>query len=58
MGNLSSAWLYETMLEHLPVGKTENIEKTVLNGGYYTVSPRKGWRLIILNDNVCENDDW
>lgn len=57
-GELNSSWLYETMLENLPVPSTDEIKKTIMKGGYYTVSPQKGLRLIILNDNVCQLSDW
>lgn len=58
VNELNSTWLYETMLEQLPVSATDDIKKTILKGGYYTVSPRKGFRVIIMNDNICENKNW
>lgn len=58
MGDLNSAWLYEILFDYLPVQQTDEIKKTILKGGYYTASPSKGLRLIVLNDNVCENKNW
>lgn len=56
--SLNSTWLYNIMLDYLPVNTSDEIEKTIMLGGYYTASPRKGLRVIVLNDNVCELQDW
>ncbi|XP_033225368.1 sphingomyelin phosphodiesterase 1-like [Belonocnema kinseyi] len=57
---LSIVWLYEllanTWIENgwLP----ESTRSTILTGGFYTVSPKKGFRIIALNNNVCYTYNW
>lgn len=47
------------MLEHLPVGiNTQGVQESIMKGGFYTVSLKKGFRLIVMNDNVCLNRNW
>ncbi|XP_012231935.2 sphingomyelin phosphodiesterase [Linepithema humile] len=53
-------WLYNMMADlwinegWLP----ESTRSTILKGGYYTFSPKKGFRIIALNNNVCYCDNW
>nr|CAI5843402.1 unnamed protein product [Callosobruchus analis] len=35
-----------------------NHYETIVKGGYYTVSPRKGFRVVALNNNVCNIENW
>ncbi|XP_043498948.1 sphingomyelin phosphodiesterase-like [Polistes fuscatus] len=57
---LSTRWLYHLVADiwinygWLP----ESTRATILRGGYYTLSPRKGFRIIILNSNVCYCYNW
>ncbi|XP_071578444.1 sphingomyelin phosphodiesterase 1 [Temnothorax nylanderi] len=57
---LSTQWLYKMMADlwinsgWLP----ESTRSTILEGGYYTVSPKKGFRIIVLNNNVCYCYNW
>ncbi|KAL0120105.1 hypothetical protein PUN28_008043 [Cardiocondyla obscurior] len=57
---LSTQWLYEMMADlwinfkWLP----ESTRTTILQGGFYTVSPKKGFRIIALNNNVCYSYNW
>ncbi|XP_056647542.1 sphingomyelin phosphodiesterase 1-like isoform X1 [Diorhabda sublineata] len=57
--NLSSKWLFDLIFQKLskwlPV---DDIKDTILKGGYYTVSPKKGFRVIVLNSNVCNINNW
>jgi len=58
--NLSTQWLYEMIADlwidfgWLP----ESTRFTILQGGFYTVSPKKGFRIIALNNNVCYCYNW
>ncbi|XP_011690160.1 PREDICTED: sphingomyelin phosphodiesterase-like [Wasmannia auropunctata] len=57
---ISTQWLYKMMSDlwinygWLP----ESTRSTILQGGFYTVSPKKGFRIIALNNNVCYNYNW
>ncbi|CAG9854053.1 unnamed protein product [Phyllotreta striolata] len=55
----STKWLYNILLQKLskwiPI---DEAKETILKGGYYTVSPRKGFRIVVLNNNVCNTDNW
>lgn len=57
---LSTVWLYELLADlwikfgWLP----ESTRSTILKGGFYTVSPKKGFRIIALNNNVCYTYNW
>ncbi|XP_066145817.1 sphingomyelin phosphodiesterase-like [Euwallacea fornicatus] len=56
--NFSTRWLFDLIKEDwaqwLPNSAMETIEK----GGFYTVSPREGLRLVVLNSNVAYKDCW
>ncbi|XP_043271532.1 sphingomyelin phosphodiesterase-like [Venturia canescens] len=58
--NFSTEWLYklssDLWIEYgwLP----ESTRQTILQGGFYTVSPRRGHRIIALNNNVCYTFNW
>ncbi|XP_076750001.1 sphingomyelin phosphodiesterase 1 [Xylocopa sonorina] len=57
---LTTNWLYNLVADlwisygWLP----ESTRSTILQGGYYTVTPRKGFRIIVLNSNVCYSYNW
>ncbi|XP_011303537.1 sphingomyelin phosphodiesterase [Fopius arisanus] len=57
---ISTKWLYELLADiwidsgWLP----ECTRDTILKGGYYTVSPKKGFRIIGLNNNVAYTSNW
>ena len=57
---LNTQWLYNLMADlwinfgWLP----ESTRHTILQGGYYTLSPKKGFRIIALNSNVCYSANW
>lgn len=36
----------------------EETKETILKGGYYTVSPKPGFRIIAINSNVCFTFNW
>ncbi|XP_011865164.1 PREDICTED: sphingomyelin phosphodiesterase-like [Vollenhovia emeryi] len=57
---LSTAWLFKMMADlwiHLG-WLPESTRSTILQGGYYTVTPSKGFRIIALNSNVCYCFNW
>ncbi|KOC66747.1 Sphingomyelin phosphodiesterase [Habropoda laboriosa] len=58
--DLTTRWLYELMAD-LWIGYgwlPESARSTILQGGYYTVTPRKGFRIIALNSNACYSYNW
>lgn len=36
----------------------EETKETILKGGYYTVSPNPGFRIIAINSNICFTYNW
>ena len=36
----------------------ESARSTISQGGYYTAVPKKGFRIITLNSNVCYSYNW
>lgn len=57
---LSTFWLYN-MVANLWISfgwLPESTRATILQGGFYTLSPRKGFRIIALNSNVCYSYNW
>nr|CAD7259209.1 unnamed protein product [Timema shepardi] len=53
--NISSKWLFELVADIWPDYLTKEARETILNGGFYTVKLRDGFRVIVLNNNVCYN---
>ncbi|XP_050500372.1 sphingomyelin phosphodiesterase 1 isoform X2 [Diabrotica virgifera virgifera] len=57
--SLSSKWLYDLLFQKLskwmPI---DEVKDTILKGGYYTVSPKNGLRVVVLNNNVCNSGNW
>ncbi|XP_011303535.1 sphingomyelin phosphodiesterase [Fopius arisanus] len=57
---VSTKWLYELLADiwinygWLP----ESTRSSILQGGFYTLSPRKGFRIIALNNNVAYTYNW
>ncbi|XP_017885919.1 sphingomyelin phosphodiesterase 1-like isoform X2 [Ceratina calcarata] len=58
--NLTTNWVYELLADLWIAYKwlPESTRPTILKGGYYTVTPRKGFRVIALNSNVCYSYNW
>lgn len=56
----STQWLYDLLADvwisdfNLP----EETRETIRKGGYYTVVPREGFRVIALNNNDCYTFNW
>lgn len=60
LDRISTNWLYK-LIADLWIGYgwlPESTRGTIHDGGYYTVSPEKGFRVIALNSNVCYNYNW
>ncbi|XP_037721090.1 sphingomyelin phosphodiesterase [Drosophila subpulchrella] len=55
---LSTKWLYEHLYNDWSRWLPEETKETILKGGYYTVVPRKGFRIIALNSNDCYTDNF
>ncbi|XP_011303541.1 sphingomyelin phosphodiesterase [Fopius arisanus] len=58
--NLSTKWLYELLADTwIEAGwLPESTRNTILQGGFYTVSPKKGFRIIAINNNVAYIYNW
>ncbi|XP_003402022.1 sphingomyelin phosphodiesterase 1 isoform X1 [Bombus terrestris] len=58
--NLTTNWLYKLMADLWIVygWLPEHTRSTILQGGYYTVVPKRGFRIIALNSNVCYSYNW
>ncbi|CAG9854051.1 unnamed protein product [Phyllotreta striolata] len=56
--DLNQQWLFDVISEKWLHWLTDNEKETVKNGGYYTVSPKTGFRIIVLNNNVCQSENW
>ncbi|XP_020811362.1 sphingomyelin phosphodiesterase [Drosophila serrata] len=55
---ISTKWLYEHLYNDWSKWLPAETKETILKGGYYTVSPRKGFRVIALNSNDCYTDNF
>ncbi|XP_068152678.1 sphingomyelin phosphodiesterase 1 [Drosophila tropicalis] len=56
--DVSTTWLYEHLYGIWSKWLPEETKETILKGGYYTVSPRSGFRIIALNSNDCYTDNF
>jgi len=57
-GNMSISWLYETLVTNWTVWLPESTKHTINWGAYYTVLLEPGFRLVSLNMNYCNNENW
>ncbi|KDR09869.1 Sphingomyelin phosphodiesterase [Zootermopsis nevadensis] len=55
---VSTKWLYELVADLWSVWLPPDTRETILRGGFYTVLARPGFRIIVLNNNVCYNLNW
>ncbi|XP_004534319.1 sphingomyelin phosphodiesterase [Ceratitis capitata] len=55
---VNTRWLYEQLYEQWSTWLPADTKNTILEGGYYTVSPRVGFRVIALNNNDCYTSNW
>ncbi|XP_066245446.1 sphingomyelin phosphodiesterase B-like [Euwallacea similis] len=56
--NLSTKWLFDLIEEDWTQWLPNSTVATIEKGGFYTVSPIKGLRLVVLNSNVAYKDCW
>ncbi|CAH1968580.1 unnamed protein product [Acanthoscelides obtectus] len=54
--SFSMQWLFSLFAKKW--SKRVSGEDTIMKGGFYTVSPRKGFRIVSLNNNVCYSSNW
>ncbi|XP_058161802.1 sphingomyelin phosphodiesterase [Dasypus novemcinctus] len=57
-GNRSSHWLYEAMAEAWEPWLPAEALRSLRTGGFYSLSPRPGLRLISLNMNFCSRENF
>ncbi|XP_044255456.1 sphingomyelin phosphodiesterase-like [Tribolium madens] len=55
---LSVKWLFKLAADEWSKLIGQDVSETVLKGGYYSVSPRPGFRVIGVNGNLCYTDNW
>ncbi|KAF7272237.1 hypothetical protein GWI33_014949 [Rhynchophorus ferrugineus] len=56
--NLSTQWLLDLVDREWSAWLPASTSDTIARGGFYTVSPRDGFRIIVLNANVAYIDCW
>ncbi|KAA0186014.1 hypothetical protein HAZT_HAZT006898 [Hyalella azteca] len=52
------AWLYESLAEQWQSWVPSASMPTLLKGGYYTVTPYPGLRVLSINSNYCNSMNW
>ncbi|XP_076437537.1 sphingomyelin phosphodiesterase-like isoform X2 [Babylonia areolata] len=57
-GSQSIQWLYDALARAWSSWLPEEALESVRRGGYYTVSPFPGFRIISLNTNACHEWNW
>ncbi|XP_050417111.1 sphingomyelin phosphodiesterase [Patella vulgata] len=57
-GNESIDWLYEALAEDWTTWLPNSTIATIKQGGFYEVSPYPGYRIISINTNYCNNQNW
>lgn len=55
---ISTQWVFDIAAEDWMRWLPEDTKETILKGGYYTVSPQSGFRIVALNSNVCYTYNW
>ncbi|KAJ9595713.1 hypothetical protein L9F63_013126 [Diploptera punctata] len=56
--SVSTNWLYELIAEEWSAWLPADTKETILQGGYYTVPVKPGFRIIGLNNNLCYTFNW
>ncbi|KAL4223137.1 Sphingomyelin phosphodiesterase [Mactra antiquata] len=57
-GNDSESWLYTVTAENWLNWLPKDTETTIKKAGYYSTKPFPGLRVISLNMNMCNNQNW
>ncbi|XP_077294992.1 sphingomyelin phosphodiesterase 1-like [Arctopsyche grandis] len=55
---VSTAWLYELLTEKWSAWLPNEALDTIKMGGYYTVLVKPGFRVVVLNSNLCYVYNW
>ncbi|KAJ8974388.1 hypothetical protein NQ317_006167 [Molorchus minor] len=55
---LSTQWLFDLTASKWGDWLSEEAKAMILKGGFYTVSPKNGFKVIVLNSNVCYTGNW
>ncbi|XP_066145525.1 sphingomyelin phosphodiesterase-like isoform X2 [Euwallacea fornicatus] len=56
--SLSCEWLYDLIISEFSQWLPEEAKQDLMKGGYYSVSPRKGFRVVVLNSILAYLDNW
>lgn len=56
--SLSTDWLYRLMITEFSQWLSKSAKQDIMKGGFYSVSPREGFRVIGLNSNVAQTMNW
>ncbi|XP_066245456.1 sphingomyelin phosphodiesterase-like isoform X2 [Euwallacea similis] len=56
--SLSSEWLYSLIVSEFSEWLPEEAQQDLMKGGYYSVSPRKGLRVVVLNSVLAYINNW
>ncbi|XP_071093406.1 sphingomyelin phosphodiesterase-like [Haliotis cracherodii] len=57
-GNNSVAWMYSAMADNWGRWLPQDTRETIMRGGFYTMSPFPGFRVISVNDIFCYSGNW
>lgn len=57
-GHSSNKWLLDGVADLWSVWLPEDTLPSMKKGGYYTVLHSEGFRIVSLNDNYCNNQNW
>ncbi|KAH1004168.1 hypothetical protein HUJ04_003965 [Dendroctonus ponderosae] len=55
---LNTDWLYQLIISEFSTWLPKSAKQEIKRGGYYSVSPREGFRIIALNSNVAYTMNW
>ncbi|XP_055851893.1 sphingomyelin phosphodiesterase isoform X2 [Episyrphus balteatus] len=55
---MTTQWLYDLLADLWSIWLPGSTKETIKKGGYYTLSPKSGFRIIALNNNDCANLNW
>ncbi|XP_050300057.1 sphingomyelin phosphodiesterase-like [Anthonomus grandis grandis] len=55
---VSTEWLYKLIASEFSEWLPDSAQNDLLKGGYYSVSPREGFRIVGLNGNVAQTMNW
>ncbi|PSN43682.1 Sphingomyelin phosphodiesterase [Blattella germanica] len=56
--SISTRWLYELVADEWSVWLPPETRETILQGGYYSVLVKPGFRIVGINSNLCYTLNW